>query len=311
VNQAHASTALNNRITEEPPIPWRWLWQEFELHLRAGNRSKNTVGTYKVAFDKLIRFLEAEGFEGDATNIRAPMLRRFLAQIGEESSPATANHHYRALRRFFGWLKDDAEERDDNPMEKVEPPKIPERIIPALRMEQIQSVLRACDTTTPIGRRDYAIITVLLDTGLRASEFLTMQIDPEGAYEHVTVMGKGSKERTVRLGMNAKAAVLRYIRTWRLPRPYLWVNHARRPLTRSGLLQIFERLRERTGIHLFPHLRRHTFATLMLEAKAPQEVVRTLLGHETDVMLRRYTRSREIERALEAHRQFSPADRLK
>jgi integrase len=61
---------------------------------------------------------------------------------------------------------------------------------------------------------------------------------------------------------------------------------------------------------VYTHLLRHTFATLALDAEAPAEAVRVVMGHTSDTMLRRYTRTRDIERALAAHRKFSPGDML-
>jgi integrase len=91
----------------------------------------------------------------------------------------------------------------------------------------------------------------------------------------------------------------------------LWVNRWGNPLTRSGLVRALKAVGEAAGLPgIYTHLMRHTFATLALDAQAPAEAVRVLMGHSSDTMLRRYTRTRDVERALTAHRRFSPGDRL-
>jgi site-specific recombinase XerD len=301
---------LQRIITDRPQLlPWDHLWAEFEAELQATGRSERTAEAYRLAVRQLRDFLARMGLPDDPSVVTAEHVRHFLAEVARHQKPATVNQRYRSLHRFFGWLLEEGEIKE-NPLARIPVPKVPQRVIPALRPEDVRRILSACDLKDPLGVRDYAIVLVLLDTGLRASELLSMRPDPSGRYEHVRVFGKGSKERLVRLGIRARQAVLRYVRIWRITGGRLWLDRRRRPLTRSGLYRLFERLKKATGIPVHPHLMRHTFATLMLEAEAPPDAVRALGGWETDDMLRRYTRSREIERALEVHRRFSPGDRV-
>ncbi len=157
----------------------------------------------RLASDQLRAFLAEMGLPGDdPTVVTAEHIRHFLQEykLGDKKpAPATVAQRYRSLRRFFGWLVIQGE-RPDNPVKAIPSPRIPNRIIPALTVEDVQTLLRSCDIKVKMGVRDHTIIMVLFDTGLRASEFLSMQIDPSSRYDYVRVIGKGNKERVVRRG---------------------------------------------------------------------------------------------------------------
>ncbi len=259
-------------------------------------------------------FLRKKGLRISPADVSTEHIRMFLNSILERSAPATISQRYRSLKRFFSWLVEEGE-RPDNPVARIPAPKVPQRNIRALDLGEVRAMLKACDTRTFVGSRDYAMILSLIDTGLRASEFLSMRTSEDNP-EIVAVIGKGNKERVVRLGEKAQLALMRYQRMRQklgvgARHDALWINSFGRPLTRSGLLRTLKRTGEAAGLAgVYTHLMRHTFATLALDAQAPAEAVRVLMGHTSDSMLRRYTSTRDVERALMAHRRFSPGDKV-
>ncbi len=225
-------------------------------------------------------------------DVSAEHIRMFLNSIVDGSAPATTSQRYRSLKRFFSWLVEEGE-RTDNPVARIPAPKVPERNIRALALDEVRAMLKVCDTRTFVGSRDYAMILALVDTGLRASEFLSMRASEESP-EVVAVIGKGNNERVVRLGEKAQLALMRYQRMRQklgigARRDALWINSFGRPLTRSGLLRTLKRTGEAAGLAgVYTHLMRHTFATLALDAQAPAEAVRVLMGHTSDSIIRLY-----------------------
>jgi integrase/recombinase XerC/integrase/recombinase XerD len=291
---------------------WSTLIQQFRLTLRVSGRSPRTLEAYELAIRSLLGCLEGVGLTIDPADVTSEHIRIFLSSLVDSAAPATVNQRYRSLHRFFAWLVTEGE-RQDNPVSRIPTPKVPVRRIPALSLDDVRSLLKACNTRTLIGSRNYAMVITLIDTGLRASEFLSMRA-PDDSPEIVAVIGKGNRERVVRLGEKAQLAVLRYQRVRQklgigAGEPALWVNRWGRPLTRSDLLRTLKAVGEAAGVTgVYTHLMRHTFATLALDAEAPTEAVRVLMGHTSDAMLRRYTSTRDVERALALHRRFSPGD---
>jgi integrase/recombinase XerC len=305
---------MRQKIEVEPLADWHPLIHQFRLTLRVSGRSPRTLEAYDLAVRALLAYLHRVGLRIGPAGVSAEHIRMFLASLMDSSAPATINQRYRSLHRFFGWLVTEGE-RADNPVERIPVPKVPQRNIRALSLEEVRAMLKGCYTKTFIGCRDHAMVISLVDTGLRATEFLSMRTSPDSP-EIVAVVGKGNKERVVRLGDKAQLSVMRYQRMRQklgigLQQEALWVNRWGNPLTRSGLLRALKAVGEAAGLPgIYTHLMRHTFATLALDAQAPAEAVRVLMGHSSDTMLRRYTRTRDVERALTAHRRFSPGDRL-
>ena len=304
---------MSTRIEIESAVSeWQPLIQQFRLTLKVAGRSPRTLEAYDLAIRALMAYFREVGLRIGPTDVSAEHIRMFLASIMESVAPATVNQRYRSLHRFFGWLVTEGE-RKDNPVTRIPVPKIPTRNIRALTLDEVRRLLKACNARTFIGSRDHAMVRCLVDTGLRASELLSMRVS-EDSPEIFAVIGKGNKERVVRLGEKAQLAVLRYQRIRRklgigVEEMALWVNRYGRPLTRSGLLRALKTAGEAAGLDgIYTHLMRHTFATLALDAQAPAEAVRVLMGHTSDSMLRRYTSTRDVERALIAHRRFSPGD---
>ena len=203
-----------------------------------------------------------------------------------------------------------------NPFTRVKNIKVPQKLVHPFSEGQIQSLLAVCDPAEHKGTRDRALILVLLDTGPRATEAATLRIeDVDFEAQRMAVLhGKGNKQRVVRFGDQARRALRDYVDRFRgsEPGPMILTSHGRRPLCRTALRTIFQRLGERAGVaKVHPHRFRHTFATWAIEQQAREIDVQFLLGHATPAMLRRYTATYDAEKAAAAHASFSPGDRLK
>ena len=175
--------------------------------------------------------------------------------------------------------------------------------------KEIERVLECLDES-PNGLRDRAFVMVYLSTGLRYAEVLGMTVAGvdmvSGEFE---VVAKGDKKRPVRMSPGALKAVKRYLK-WRRTaapdEPALWIGQDGRALAYFGGQAIFKRLKRKSGIGRFhAHLLRHTFGQVAIAKGAERGLVQDMLGHETDAMTRRYTRSARAADAAQRMPQFS------
>jgi integrase/recombinase XerD len=164
------------------------------------------------------------------------------------------------------------------------------------------------DTAT----RDKAIVLVLLDSGMRASELCALTVgDADLSTGRVTVeRGKGGKARHTYLGKAARKALWRYVsRRQTRPDDPLFVTRGERAMDGDRLLKLIVNLGKRAGVgNLHPHRFRHTFATQFLRNGGNLLALQRLLGHSNLGMVRRYAAIVEADLAA-AHESSSPADR--
>ena len=97
-------------------------------------------------------------------------LQHWLTSLHQKGNkPATVSVRYRSVNRFFKWCVTE-DERTDNPMNYVDPPKIPDTIQAYYQPYEVEKVIKAIGRTTPHNLWDAAMIMVLYDSGVRAAE---------------------------------------------------------------------------------------------------------------------------------------------
>ena len=278
--------------------------------------SEFTIRDYQDKLGKFVNYLASMGITSPG-KVTPSHIRLFLLKKKEEGcNQTTISNNYRAVHRYFSWLVEEhVIKREANPMANIKPPRVPETIIVPFQAEHIKRLLLLCDDRKFLGARNRAIILVFVDTGLRLSEMASIQIaDIDFDHETIKVMGKGAKERVVRIGKTAQKVVLRYLLMRSDNLPCLWVSEERRPLTHWGIEIVVQRLGKRAGlknVRCSPHTFRHTFATDSLEYGAAEWEVQSLLGHSTLTMTRRYTKTLRSQKAAMGHRRFSPVDNMR
>jgi site-specific recombinase XerC len=202
------------------------------------------------------------------------------------------------------------------------------------RDDQLRALFRVCsEDHTFAGRRDEAIIRVLLDSGARRAEIAALRWTPRNPESNdldldarqLRVLGKGRRERIVVMGRVAVRALDRYLRYrdggsqyGKALRPHhaaylpsLWLG-PKGAFTESGMGQMIHERGVAAGLgdHVHPHMFRRTYAHKMLAGGMNETDLMTLAGWRSRTMVSRYAASAAAERATEIAKRMSPGDTL-
>lgn len=284
----------------------------FLVTCQVNNLSPRSVEDYSYKIGAFVDFCKTQEIY-TLRQVDPSAIRLFLLGIQQRCKPVSVHGFYGCICRFFNWLIEEGKLKE-SPMARMYPPRIPKQLIKPFKPEHIYRLLTLCDNSF-LGCRNRAIILTFLDTGLRLSELANIQLqDIDFDREIIRVMGKGAKERIVRIGRRAQKELLKYILQRHDNLPCLWLTEERRPLQARGIQQIIERLGKRagiTGVRCSAHTFRHTFGTASLEHGADIREVQSLLGHSTLTMTLKYISTVNSEQAVKSHRRFSPVDNMR
>lgn len=280
------------------------ILKDYRYYLRMERRlSPNTVAAYGRDVAELLAALDLA-----PRVIRTEDIEKYLAsRAGGDSrsgpgmtkalSKRSQARLLSSLRSFFDWLILEGE-RNDNPCDRIDAPKLGRYLPEVLSVEEVAAILDSVDTNAGwTGLRDRAILEILYGCGLRVSEACGLQISHVYLQEgFVRVVGKGDKERLVPLGELAADAFKNYLDA----RPQAaepafddvaFLNKNGRPLSRVAIFNLVKKQALLAGVRkeISPHTFRHSFATHLIENGADLRIVQEMLGHESILTTEIYT----------------------
>jgi len=327
--------AVYNKIQAPLGTSLKSLIKGFVLTKQTEDKSPRTVEYYQENLGRFLWHAEKQEWPDDIRLLNEWHIREFLGYVATEThrwgisgngsetsrhkaSHSTVHHYFVALSCLFTWAVSEGF-LQESPMAKIKVAKPKAKVVKPYTTEEIRKMLAVCEydynhNAKFLGSRNQAIILVLLDTGVRLSELLQIEVgDIDNETGNIKVLGKGAKERMVRIGRTAQKVLWRYF----MHRPdngmkELWLTEEGEPLHERGVQSLVKRLKERAGINSqgSVHKFRHSFAISFLRTDKNVFNLQYLLGHSDLDMVRRYTSALGMEDALEAHKTASPADRL-
>ena len=258
------------------------LWLEEGL-------SKNTLSAYRRDLTLYSLWLQTRG--KGLIDTQVADLNAYFAEKHSVTKATTANRRLTVFKRYFRWaLREHFITLD--PTLKLQAAKQALRVPKTLTEAQVEALLWAPDTDTPLGVRDRTMLELMYASGLRVSELVTLKVFNVSLSENVLrVFGKGNKERLVPFGEVASLWVAKYLSE---ARPTLLAGKQTEDLfvtqrgtkigsamSRVMFWMIVKKYALGAGItaHLSPHTLRHAFATHLLNHGADLRAVQMLLGH--------------------------------
>jgi integrase/recombinase XerD len=278
---------------------------------RIRGMSPHTIHSYRDSLALLLRFLSARSkrpvAELDLKDLDPPGILAFLSYLERErkNGAATRNVRLSAIHALFRFVASRNPEYLDQAQRVRSIPfkRAPERAIDYLEWEEIDSILKAIDRTTPLGSRDYALLATMFNTGARVQEIADLRACDLQLTKpfQVRLFGKGRKERYCPLWPQT-AAVLRAFRKKRdldlRSEVRVFLNHRDEPLTRFGIRYVLRRRLDRASQavphlrkkRLHPHSMRHSTAIALLNSGVDLSTISHYLGHASLNTTNRYAK---------------------
>lgn len=259
------------------------------------NLARNTQQGYRDGLCQLVPFIAKKvGKPVDrlkVVDLSADLIRTFLTdiEVTRRCSIATRNQRLAATRAFAGFVSGHSPVHIEwsGQIRSIPFKKTNQTVVPYLEKAEIDALLAAPDRRTAQGRRDYALLLFLYNTGARASEAVSVKVaDLKLHTASVKIHGKGGKQRYCPL-WTATVAELTILVADALPSRAVFVNRCGQSITRFGIyttverygLKVVAQMPSLATKRVSPHSIRHTTATHLLRAGVDINTIRGWLGH--------------------------------
>lgn len=255
------------------------IWMERGL-------SQNTLDAYRGDLLSLARWQASRG--NDLLGVGRDTLLAYMAARLKQGQQARSTARMLSSLRHFYRHQLRVGRIDSDPTALIDTPRLGRSLPHALTEDEVEKLLEAPDTETPLGMRDRTMLEVLYAAGLRVSELVNLDIAQVNQQQGVVrITGKGGKERLVPLGEMALDWLQRYLGEARAeilkerPCDAVFPSRRGRAMTRQTFWHALRRyaIQARITRQLSPHVLRHSFATHLLNHGADLRVVQMLLGH--------------------------------
>lgn len=259
-----------------------------------------TIKAYRIDLHQFLSIVPT-----NTLPITKEILMLYLSKIHEQYQPRTIKRKIASIKAFFHYLECE-EIIENNPFNKVnitfrQPKRLP-KTIPANIIQVFLSTLykQKITSKTPyqnkIVIRDIAVMELLFATGMRISELCSLkQADLDLENRTVLIFGKGAKERMIQIGNDdVIAALSEYKKSFAdelKETEWLFVNRLKKRLSEQSVRYMINHYVDIAEIemHITPHMFRHSFATLLLEADVDIRYIQKMLGHSSITTTEIYT----------------------
>jgi len=301
-------------------FPLSKVIEGYLLSLGARHLSPNTISDYTRTLNKFAAYL-AEDLP--VTDITPRHIESFLASQQTLSNKSLLNY-YIGLSSLWTWLVNE-EIAPVHVVRKLRPPKAERKEVVPLTEAEVKAIMVALNRSKIYVRqgqnvdhslgsydRNRAIVLVMLDTGIRASELCDLKTeDVDNRNNRIFVrQGKGMKERMLPFSPRTGQMIWRYLAARKDSRPEdpLFVSKLNRPMSRTKLSEMFRNIGKRAGVlNVHPHRFRHTFAIQYLRNGGNAYTLQAMLGHSSWESVRIYLKIAQVD--IDAvHKKASPVD---
>ena len=285
--------------------------QEFITYLRDDRKSSaNTEASYRRDLQKAAAFFEEQKIT-DVREITATNIRSYLLYLEKKNfSSATVSRNVASLHAFFHYLFR-LRKIEEDPSEKLRPPKVEKKMPVVLSVEQIEKLMQQPNQETVKGIRDKAMLEMLYATGIRVSELINLKLSDINLQLSYIICR--DRERMIPFSDAARKSLQVYLG---IARPklvegcdcqYLFPNCSGKQMSRQGFWKLLKGYATEAGIRddITPHTLRHSFAAHLLQNGANVRDVQQMMGH-SDVSTTQMYVQMNIERMRSVYDQCHP-----
>jgi integrase/recombinase XerD len=276
--------------------------------------SESTLVFYDYVIVKLLRYIEENKLDSSVESTHQHILPFFFHLHQQDLSPTTYHTLFCGIRVFTRFLHQEEYVEKEIRLPKV---KQPHTTISPLTPAQMRKVLHSFNSNTYLGLRNYTIVRLFLDTGMRLGELSRLQLTNVNLEDgFVMVHGKGGRDRYVPIGREMVKCLWRHMKKRALIdvsfSPHLFLTEQGRPLTSRAIQLVFKRLHKKIdldGVRLSPHTLRHSFALAYIENGGDPFSLQRILGHTNQETTSKYVNMARTN-VKSQHSKYSPGERL-
>jgi len=222
---------IQRTLIDSPVDEYILTWVEaFLIDRKARGCAKGTLVFYQQKMKSFVDYCDSQ-IISQISQITPSVVRQYLLFLEDTGhNPGGRHAAYRALRAFLFWYEEEVEpEHWTNPIHKVKSPRVPIEPLEPVKFETVSQMISVCEPNTFCGIRDKAILLFLLDTGVRASELLSINIeDINQARGDILIRhSKGKRPRYVYISKHSKRSLRKYLTKRKDKNQALWVTHPR------------------------------------------------------------------------------------
>ena len=294
------------------------LMYAFQLDCKSRNLRSRSIAFYEYGLQYLQNIYAEQKRPLDVTTVTTSDLQKHFIgyMVSKKLAPHTINGRVSACKAFFKFLFDQRYIKE-NAAQPLKILKTPKDAIQTFTNAELLALLKQPDQTTFTGLRDYTLLILLLETGIRISELLALTVDDVNLQEKELRIqnGKGGKPRIVPFQKTCAKVLQNYLRErGNAPTNALFITIESTPLRQLRSIQ--ERIHDYglmakiSGVRISPHTFRHTMAKLYIRNGGDPFSLQQILGHSSLDAVQTYVRlfSNEVK---EQHRKYSPVEHMK